>query len=121
MLPKQRDQHAQSGKVCRVAPVPGETKVTFPSVLVSLSHYETKVWQYIILTKRIYLIDCFSTRQPICQGFERVVRVEALPTLGTIPDLMWSDLRLLVFTYNLIQKEKKMSRNPISDAPCLEI
>ncbi|KIK29952.1 hypothetical protein PISMIDRAFT_648197 [Pisolithus microcarpus 441] len=32
----------KSGKVCRVAPVPGETKV----------------WQYINLTKRIYLIDC---------------------------------------------------------------
>ncbi|TFY73281.1 hypothetical protein EWM64_g10730, partial [Hericium alpestre] len=32
----------KSGKVCRVAPVPGETKV----------------WQYITLTRRIYLIDC---------------------------------------------------------------
>ena len=32
-------------KVCRAAPVPGETKV----------------WQYITLTKRIYLIDCPGT------------------------------------------------------------
>ncbi|KAF9045727.1 NGP1NT-domain-containing protein [Hymenopellis radicata] len=32
----------KSGKVCKVAPVPGETKV----------------WQYITLTRRIYLIDC---------------------------------------------------------------
>ncbi|TFY52638.1 hypothetical protein EVG20_g10469 [Dentipellis fragilis] len=32
----------KSGKVCCVAPVPGETKV----------------WQYITLTRRIYLIDC---------------------------------------------------------------
>ncbi|CAN1134641.1 Nuclear/nucleolar GTPase 2 [Linum perenne] len=30
------------GKVCKVAPIPGETKV----------------WQYITLTKRIFLIDC---------------------------------------------------------------
>lgn len=29
-------------KVCKVAPIPGETKV----------------WQYITLTKKIYLIDC---------------------------------------------------------------
>lgn len=29
-------------KVCRAAPIPGETKV----------------WQYVHLTKRIYLIDC---------------------------------------------------------------
>ena len=32
-------------KVCKAAPVPGETKV----------------WQYITLTKRIYLIDCPGT------------------------------------------------------------
>lgn len=29
-------------KVCRAAPIPGETKI----------------WQYVHLTKRIYLIDC---------------------------------------------------------------
>lgn len=32
-------------KVCKAAPVPGETKV----------------WQYVTLTKRIYLIDCPGT------------------------------------------------------------
>ena len=32
-------------KVCRAAPVPGETRV----------------WQYVTLTKRIYLIDCPGT------------------------------------------------------------
>lgn len=31
-----------SSQVCKVAPIPGETKV----------------WQYITLTKRIFLIDC---------------------------------------------------------------
>ncbi|TCD62198.1 GTPase required for pre-60S ribosomal subunit nuclear export and maturation [Steccherinum ochraceum] len=60
----------KSGKVCNVAPVPGETKV----------------WQYITLTKRIYLIDCpgivpasakDSQTSTVLKG---VVRVEALPT-----------------------------------------
>ncbi|KAA1471626.1 NGP1NT-domain-containing protein [Dentipellis sp. KUC8613] len=60
----------KSGKVCRVAPVPGETKV----------------WQYITLTRRIYLIDCpgivpssahDSQTATVLKG---VVRVEALPT-----------------------------------------
>ncbi|KAJ4470902.1 NUC091 domain-containing protein [Lentinula aciculospora] len=60
----------KSGKVCRVAPVPGETKV----------------WQYITLTRRIYLIDCpgivpssahDSQTSTVLKG---VVRVEALPT-----------------------------------------
>ncbi|KAI0275442.1 NUC091 domain-containing protein [Gloeopeniophorella convolvens] len=60
----------KSGKVCRVAPVPGETKV----------------WQYITLTRRIYLIDCpgivptsahDSQTDTVLKG---VVRVEALPT-----------------------------------------
>jgi nuclear GTP-binding protein len=59
----------KAGKVCRVAPVPGETKV----------------WQYITLTKKIYLIDCpgivpssaksDSTTATVLKG---VVRVEAL-------------------------------------------
>ena len=35
-------------KVCKVAPIPGETKV----------------WQYITLMKSIYLIDCPGTVQP---------------------------------------------------------
>ncbi|CCM02760.1 uncharacterized protein FIBRA_04868 [Fibroporia radiculosa] len=60
----------KSGKVCNVAPVPGETKV----------------WQYITLTKRIYLIDCpgivptsakDSHTSTVLKG---VVRVEALAT-----------------------------------------
>ncbi|KAI5981392.1 NGP1NT-domain-containing protein [Pisolithus albus] len=69
----------KSGKVCRVAPVPGETKV----------------WQYINLTKRIYLIDCpgivptsahDSQTDTVLKG---VVRVEALPTPSEhIPALM---------------------------------
>lgn len=59
----------KASKVCRVAPVPGETKV----------------WQYITLTKRIYLIDCpgivptsanDSNTATVLKG---VVRVEALP------------------------------------------
>ncbi|KAI0931193.1 GTPase required for pre-60S ribosomal subunit nuclear export and maturation, variant 2 [Taiwanofungus camphoratus] len=69
----------KSGKVCNVAPVPGETKV----------------WQYITLTKRIYLIDCpgivptsakDSQTSTVLKG---VVRVEALATPSEhIPVLM---------------------------------
>ncbi|KAI0756463.1 NGP1NT-domain-containing protein [Daedaleopsis nitida] len=69
----------KSGKVCTVAPVPGETKV----------------WQYITLTKRIYLIDCpgivptsakDSQTSTVLKG---VVRVEALATPSEhIPALM---------------------------------
>ncbi|KAL1749232.1 NUC091 domain-containing protein [Schizophyllum fasciatum] len=69
----------KSGKVCRVAPVPGETKV----------------WQYITLTRRIYLIDCpgvvptsahDSQTSTVLKG---VVRVEALSTPSEhIPALM---------------------------------
>jgi nuclear GTP-binding protein len=59
----------KSSKVCKVAPIPGETKV----------------WQYITLTRRIYLIDCpgivpssakDSNTATVLKG---VVRVEALP------------------------------------------
>ncbi|PAV22619.1 NGP1NT-domain-containing [Pyrrhoderma noxium] len=69
----------KSGKVCKVAPIPGETKV----------------WQYITLTRRIYLIDCpgivpasakDSLTSTVLKG---VVRVEALPTPSDhIPALM---------------------------------
>ncbi|EJF67375.1 NGP1NT-domain-containing protein [Dichomitus squalens LYAD-421 SS1] len=69
----------KAGKVCNVAPVPGETKV----------------WQYITLTKRIYLIDCpgivptsakDSQTSTVLKG---VVRVEALATPSEhIPTLM---------------------------------
>lgn len=53
-------------KVCQVAPIPGETKV----------------WQYITLTKRIYLIDCPGIVPPSLKDseadilFRGVVRVE---------------------------------------------
>lgn len=59
----------KASKVCRVAPIPGETKV----------------WQYITLTRKIYLIDCpgivptsahDSNTATVLKG---VVRVEALP------------------------------------------
>jgi nuclear GTP-binding protein len=69
----------KSGKVCKVAPIPGETKV----------------WQYITLTKRIYLVDCpgvvpssanDSLTSTVLKG---VVRVEALPTPSDhVPTLM---------------------------------
>ena len=69
----------KSGKVCRVAPIPGETKV----------------WQYITLTRRIYLIDCPGIVPTSAHDTETatvlkgVVRVEALPTPSDhIPELM---------------------------------
>uniref|UniRef100_A0A7S4BJ68 Nucleolar GTP-binding protein 2 n=1 Tax=Chrysotila carterae TaxID=13221 RepID=A0A7S4BJ68_CHRCT len=54
-------------KVCKVAPIPGETKV----------------WQYITLMKSIYLIDCPGTVQPSGNSEEEavlkgVVRIEQL-------------------------------------------
>jgi len=61
----------KNNKVCRVAPVPGETKV----------------WQYITLTRRIYLIDCPGIVPTSAKAdtetatvLKGVVRVEALPT-----------------------------------------
>ncbi|KAF8603363.1 NGP1NT-domain-containing protein [Ceratobasidium sp. AG-I] len=69
----------KKGRVCRVAPIPGETKV----------------WQYITLMRRIYLIDCpgivpvsakDSQTDTVLKG---VVRVENLPTPSEhIPALM---------------------------------
>ncbi|KAF8899294.1 NGP1NT-domain-containing protein [Infundibulicybe gibba] len=71
----------KSGKVCRVAPVPAKPKCLG--------------WQYITLTRRIYLIDCpgivptsahDSQTSTVLKG---VVRVEALPTPSDhIPALM---------------------------------
>ena len=54
-------------KVCKVAPVPGETKV----------------WQYITLMKSIYLVDCPGTVQPSGNSeveavLKGVVRIEQL-------------------------------------------
>ena len=57
-------------KVCNVAPIPGETKV----------------WQYITLMRRIYLIDCPGIVQPSSKDSETdivlkgVIRVESLKT-----------------------------------------
>ncbi|KAG9101610.1 GTPase required for pre-60S ribosomal subunit nuclear export and maturation [Ceratobasidium sp. 370] len=69
----------KKGRVCRVAPIPGETKV----------------WQYITLMRRIYLIDCpgivpvsakDSQTDTVLKG---VVRVENLPTPSEhIPTLL---------------------------------
>ena len=55
-------------KVCKVAPIPGETKV----------------WQYITLMKQIYLIDCPGTVQPsgnseVDAVLKGVVRIEQVP------------------------------------------
>ncbi|KAB5591186.1 hypothetical protein CTheo_5360 [Ceratobasidium theobromae] len=76
----------KKGRVCRVAPIPGETKVR-----PNLQHPNTlidgppKVWQYITLMRRIYLIDCpgivpvsakDSQTDTVLKG---VVRVENLP------------------------------------------
>ncbi|CAG8455675.1 2175_t:CDS:2 [Ambispora leptoticha] len=60
----------QNKKVCNVAPIPGETKV----------------WQYITLMKRIYLIDCPGIVPPSLEDTETdivmkgVVRIENLKT-----------------------------------------
>jgi len=66
-------------KVCNVAPIPGETKV----------------WQYITLMRRIYLIDCPGIVPPSSKDTETqkvlkgVVRVEHLSAPGdTIPPLL---------------------------------
>lgn len=88
----------KSGKVCRVAPIPGETKVcaVLSCVLGILknSHCPLQVWQYINLTHRIYLINCpgiiptsaHDTTSPVLKG---VIRVEALSTPSEhIPELM---------------------------------
>ena len=63
-------------KVCNVAPIPGETKV----------------WQYITLMKRIYLIDCPGVVPPGPTDSEEdilmrgVVRVENVPNPGQYID-----------------------------------
>ncbi|KAF4696789.1 nucleolar gtp-binding protein [Perkinsus olseni] len=55
-------------KVCKAAPVPGETKV----------------WQYVALTKRIYLIDC-----PGC--FLRAKREDLITKYSLPNDFEWAD------------------------------
>jgi nuclear GTP-binding protein len=108
----------KSGKVCRVAPIPGETKVGwfFSSFL---PHDETgllndrfkqkQVWQYITLTRKIYLIDCPGIVPASAQDTQTakvlkgVVRVEALSTPSEhIPTLMSRVKPIyLARTYNL--------------------
>ncbi|KAI9510774.1 NUC091 domain-containing protein [Russula earlei] len=83
----------KSGKVCRVAPVPGETKV----------------WQYITLTRRIYLIDCpgivptSANDSQTATVLKGVLRVEALPTPSEhLPELLMRAKPLyLAHTYGL--------------------
>lgn len=66
-------------KVCQVAPIPGETKV----------------WQYITLMKRIFLIDCPGIVPPLSKDteadilFRGVVRVEHVSNPEQyIPDML---------------------------------
>lgn len=66
-------------KVCQVAPIPGETKV----------------WQYITLMKRIFLIDCPGIVPPLAKDsesdilFRGVVRVEHVSNPEQfIPDML---------------------------------
>jgi len=79
----------KSGKVCRVAPIPGETKVRllyFTTGRKFLPPAVSKVWQYITLTRKIYLIDCPGIVPASAQDTQTskvlkgVVRVEALQT-----------------------------------------
>ena len=102
----------KSGKVCRVAPIPGETKVCcfhFTTGRGALTNLVFKVWQYITLTRKIYLIDCPGIVPASAQDTQTakvlkgVVRVEALPTPSEhIPALM-SRVKpvYLARTYNL--------------------
>ncbi|EJD54563.1 NGP1NT-domain-containing protein [Auricularia subglabra TFB-10046 SS5] len=87
----------KSGKACNVAPVPGETKV----------------WQYVHLTRRIFLIDCpgivsaakgDSRTDTVLKG---VVRVEALPSPSEhVPALLERVKPIyLARTYNLTLPE----------------
>lgn len=76
----------KSNKVCRVAPIPGETKVTTIVAEVEISDSCPQVWQYITLTRRIYLIDCpgivptSAHDNQTATVLKGVVRVEALST-----------------------------------------
>ena len=78
----------KSGKVCRVAPIPGETKVRslLPRRVRVFADPVSKVWQYITLTRKIYLIDCPGIAPASAQDTQTakvlkgVVRVEALST-----------------------------------------
>jgi nuclear GTP-binding protein len=93
----------KKGKVCKVAPIPGETKV----------------WQYVTLMRRIYLIDCpgivpvsahDSTTSTVLKG---VVRVENLSTPSEhIPELLQRVRpEYLERTYDLPSKSKSESES----------
>ncbi|KAH7105086.1 NGP1NT-domain-containing protein [Auriculariales sp. MPI-PUGE-AT-0066] len=98
----------KSGTTCRVAPVPGETKV----------------WQYVHLTRRIFLIDCpgivtaskgDSRTDTVLKG---VVRVEALPMPSEhIPALLERVKPIyLSRTYNLpLPEAGKWEADPFLD------
>ena len=65
-------------QVCKVAPIPGETKV----------------WQYITLMKSIYLVDCPGTVQPSGNSDEDavlkgVVRIEQLRQVSRRAWVVW--------------------------------
>ena len=48
-----------SKRVCNVAPIAGETKVSELALFLNNEHFILLyVWQYIALMRRIYLIDC---------------------------------------------------------------
>ena len=50
-----------SKRVCNVAPIAGETKVSELALFLNNEHFTLLyVWQYITLMKRIYLIDCLG-------------------------------------------------------------
>jgi len=101
----------KSGKVCRVAPIPGETKVrSFPSRWDCIrSNLISKVWQYITLTRKIYLIDCPGIVPASAQDTQTakvlkgVVRVEALSSPSEHISTLLSRVKpvYLARTYNL--------------------
>lgn len=76
-------------KVCKVAPIAGETKVaTLFVTCVAKSNQTTicvQVWQYVTLMKRVYLIDCPGVVYPSGDDeaqlvLKGVVRVENVPS-----------------------------------------
>lgn len=86
----------RSKKVCKVAPIAGETKV----------------WQYITLMKRIFLIDCPGVVYPSAETdtekvLKGVVRVELVTTPEDYVEDVLKRVRkeYLAKTYNIVQYE----------------
>lgn len=86
----------RSKKVCKVAPIAGETKV----------------WQYITLMKRIFLIDCPGVVYPSAETdtekvLKGVVRVELVTTPEDYVEEVLKRVRkeYLAKTYNIVQYE----------------